>query len=102
MHNPGTLLIPRKSYCGDQTRLIVAKSEGGYHWKYLGIEGVKDSTMTTSVDPGFELEAWDVIETGDADTIEKQAIVIQRLTQALQKSNEQVGKLEQKLRVLGQ
>jgi len=58
--------------------------------------------MTTSVDPGFELEAWDVIETGDADTIEKQAIVIQRLTQALQKSNEQVGKLEQKLRVLGQ
>ena len=58
--------------------------------------------MTTSVDPGFELEAWDVVETGDADTIEKQAIVIQRLTQELQKSNEQVGKLEQKLRVLGQ
>lgn len=102
MHNPGTLLIPKKSYCGDRARLIVAQSDGGYHWKYLGEQEVKDSAVTTSIDPRFEMGAWDVIETGNADTIERQAIAMQRLTIDNQGLREQLGKLEQKLRMLGQ
>jgi len=63
---------------------------------------VKDSAETTQVDPRFEMEAWDVIETGDTGTIEKQAIALQHLTQENHSLREQVGKLEQKLRTLGQ
>jgi len=102
MHIPGTLLIPKKSYCGNQTRLILGESEGGYHWKYLGEGEVKDSAKTTSIDPKFEMQAWDVVETGDADTIEKQSIVVQHLTQENHDLRQKIGDLEQKLRILGQ